>query len=185
MRGHKDYPFLLANPDRLIAGKKMGIEIKNVGDRSRHLWGEDGSQLVPDYYFLQAAHYMLVLDYEAWDVVVCIGGQELRTYRFERDQEIDELIIQGASDFWHNHVEKRIEPPKDYSSPGVQELIKKKFNLVSNEVINLPEQFADVANQWQTAKEDIKHYDNLRKELEAKLLDAIGTAGKALLNEQA
>lgn len=181
MKTHSQYSFLVANPDRLIAGKKIGIEIKNVGDRSRHLWGEDGSQLVPDYYFLQAAHYMLVLDYEAWDVVACIGGQELRTYRFERDQEIDELIIQGASDFWHNHVEKRVEPPKDYASSGVQELIKKKFNLVSDEVVNLPDEFSDVATQWQTAKEDIKHHDNLRKELEAKLLDAIGTAGKALL----
>jgi predicted phage-related endonuclease len=136
---------------------------------------------VPDYYFLQAAHYMLVLDYQSWDVVACIGGQELRTYRFERDAEIDEIIIQGASDFWHNHVEKRVEPAKDYSSPGVQELIKKKFNLVSEEVINLPEEFAEVATQWFEAKEDIKHYDNLRKELEAKLLEAIGTAGKALL----
>jgi len=124
---------------------------------------------------------MLVLDYQAWDVVACIGGQELRTYRFERDAEIDELIIQGASDFWHNHVEKRIEPTKDYSSPGVQEIIKKKFNLVSEEVVNLPEEFADVATQWFEAKEDVKHYDSLRKELEAKLLEAIGTAGKALL----
>jgi putative phage-type endonuclease len=181
MRVHEKYPFLLANPDRLIAGKKIGVEIKNVGERSKHLWGEDGSQVVPDYYFLQAAHYMLVLDYQSWDVVACIGGQELRTYRFERDAEIDEIIIQGASDFWHNHVEKRVEPAKDYSSPGVQELIKKKFNLVSEEVINLPEEFAEVATQWFEAKEDIKHYDNLRKELEAKLLEAIGTAGKALL----
>ena len=181
IRTHKDLPFLLANPDRLIAGKKIGVEIKNVGERSKHLWGEDGSQVVPDYYFLQAAHYMLVLDYQAWDVVACIGGQELRTYRFERDAEIDEMIIQGASDFWRNHVEKRVEPAKDYSNPGVQELIKKKFNLVSDEVVNLPEEFAEVATQWFEVKEDIKHYDNLRKELEAKILDAIGTAGKALL----
>ena len=181
MRTHKDYPFLLANPDRLIAGKKIGVEIKNVGERSKHLWGEDGSQVVPDYYFLQAAHYMLVLDYQAWDVVACIGGQELRTYRFERDAEIDELIIQGASDFWHNHVEKRVEPSKDYSRPEVQELIKRKYNLVSDEVINLSEEQANIATQWFEAKEDIKHYDSLRKELEAKLLEAIGTAGKAIL----
>lgn len=181
MRVHKDLPFLLANPDRLVAGKKIGVEIKNVGERSKHLWGEDGSQLVPDYYFLQAAHYMLVLDYQAWDVVACIGGQELRTYRFERDSEIDEIIIQGASDFWRNHVEKKVEPAKDYSRPEVQELIKRKNSLVSDEIVNLPEEYANIATQWFEAKEDIKHYDNLRKELEAQLLEAIGTAGKAIL----
>ena len=57
IRTHKDLPFLLANPDRLVAGKKIGVEIKNVGERSKHLWGEDGSQVVPDYYFLQAGPY--------------------------------------------------------------------------------------------------------------------------------
>ena len=40
---------------------------------------------------------------------------------------------------------------------------------------------SDVVIDRVKVKEDIKHYDNLRKELEAKILDAIGTAGKALL----
>ena len=176
-----DYPFLIASPDRTIINEKRGLEIKAVGEHTKHLWGENGSQIIPEYYYLQAAHYMLVLDYQAWDVAALIGGQELRIYSFERDTEIDQLIIQGAFDFWANHVQKKLAPPKDYSKPDVQQLIKRKNNLVSEASIALPDEYVAVANQLEEAKEQIKHYQSLQKEAEAKLLDAIGEAGKATL----
>lgn len=178
-----DYSFLIASPDRTIINEKRGLEIKTVGEHTKHLWGESGSQLIPEYYYLQIAHYMLVLDYQAWDVAALIGGQELRIYSFERDKEIDDLIIQGVFAFWMNHVQKKIAPPKDYSRPDVQQLIKRKNNLVSEVSIELPEEYVEIANQLEDAKEQIKHYQSLQKEAEAKLLDAIGNAGKALLSD--
>ncbi len=176
-----DYPFLIASPDRMIINEKRGLEIKAVGEHTKHLWGESGSQLIPEYYYLQAAHYMLVLDYEAWDVAALIGGQELRTYSFERDREIDDLIVQGAFDFWMNHVQKKIAPAKDYSRPNVQQLIKRKNNLVSEASMELPDEYVAITNQLEEAKEHIKRYQLLQKEAEAKLLDAIGEAGIAKL----
>ena len=176
-----DYPFLIASPDRVISNEKRGLEIKAVGEHTKHLWGESGSQLIPEYYYLQIAHYMLVLDYQAWDVAALIGGQELRIYSFERDKEIDDLIIQGAFDFWTNHVQKKIAPPKDYSKPDVQQLIKRKNNLVSEACVELPDEYVAIVNQLEEAKEQIKRYQSLQKEVESKLLDVIGEAGKALL----
>ena len=176
-----DYPFLIASPDRLVLNERQGLEIKAVGEHTKHLWGENGSQLIPEYYYLQVAHYMLVLDYQAWDVAALIGGQELRIYTFERDREIDDLIVQGAFDFWTNHVQKKIAPPKDYTRPDVQQLIKRKNNLVSDVSVELTDEYVGITDKLENAKEQIKRYQLLQKEAEAELLDAIGEAGKAVL----
>jgi putative phage-type endonuclease len=178
---HAQYPFLIANPDRLIVSEKKGLEIKAVGENTKHLWGESGSQIIPDYYYVQAAHYMLVLDYQEWDVAALIGGQELRIYSFERDKEMDELIISKGSEFWYNHVQKQVAPAIDYAKESVQQLIKRKNPVVSELSIELADEYIVIANQLENAKENIKHYDSVRKEAEAKLLNVIGEAGRAVL----
>lgn len=181
MQKHLKYPFLLANPDRISSLERRGLEIKAVGEHMKHLWGESGSQQIPEYYYCQMAHYMLVLDFPVWDVAALIGGQELRIYTFQRDKEVDEIIIREASKFWNEHVLKKIPPEKDYANESIQQLIKRKYSLVSEVEVNLPAEYVAVTNQLEEAKEHIKQYEKLRKEAEAMLLDAIGEAGKARL----
>ncbi len=178
---HQKYPFLIANPDRLIVGERKGVEIKTTGYRMRHLWGEDGSRDVPESYYLQIAHYMLVLDYEQWDLIVLIGGQEFREYTFYRDKEIDEMIIESASKFWHDNIEKRVPPPIDYSDKNVQALIRKKYNLVSDEIVTLGDEFIEITNTIEEAEEKIKNYAKIKKEKQSIVLEAMGNAGRAIL----
>ncbi len=179
---HKKYSFLIAHPDRIMTGRK-GLEIKAVGEHTKHLWGEQGSKVIPEYYYAQIAHYMLVLDYAAWDVAVLIGGQELRTYTFIRDKEFDEIIIEAATKFWHDHVQKRCPPEKDYSNENIQQLIKHKYCLVSEESVELPNEYIPITNQLEEAKEQIKYYEKLKKESEAKILDAMKETGIARLSD--
>jgi len=180
---HNKHPFLIGHPDRIIPQQKKVVEIKSVGYRSQHLWGESGSQLVPDYYYLQAAHYALVLDYDCFDIAIVVGQEEFRYYSFERDLDIDESIIEGASRFWKDHVKKKKPPEKDYSNSGIQELIKRKHNLVSDLKIVLPDNFVEVKNKLENAKHNIKIYDEVKKESEAIILDAMGDAGIAILSD--
>jgi putative phage-type endonuclease len=179
---HSKYPFLLAHPDRIMLGRK-GLEIKAVGEHTKHLWGEPGSQVIPEYYYAQIAHYLLVLDYAEWDIAVLIGGQELRTYTFIRDKEFDEIIIEAGSKFWQDHVTKKCPPEKDYSNENIQQLIKRKCHLVSEESINLPDEYIPVAEILEEAKEHIKHYEKIKKASEAKVLDAMQEAGIARLSD--
>lgn len=178
---HPELSFLIANPDRLILGESRGLEIKTAGEGLKHLWGEEGSTQIPENYFVQINHYMLVLNYTGWDVAVLFGGQELRIYSFERDPEIDGIIIEQGSIFWHEHVLKKNPPPIDYSNPRMQELIRRKYSLISEVEIDLPADYVEVTNKLEDAKEHIRQYEKLRKESEAMLLDAIGEAGKARL----
>lgn len=122
---HKQHPFLLANIDRQVVGKplglKCGLECKTAGTWAAkpELWGE-GSIIdhdsngelrivhwddhVPESYLLQSAHYMAVTGADLWFLAVLIGGQDFRTYTIRRDLELEALILNGACQFWQRHV---------------------------------------------------------------------------------
>lgn len=122
---HREHPFLLANIDRQVVGKplglKCGLECKTAGTWAAkpELWGEgaiidrDSSgelrivhwdDHVPESYLLQSAHYMAVTDSDLWFLAVLIGGQDFRTYTIRRDRELEALILGGASRFWNEHI---------------------------------------------------------------------------------
>jgi putative phage-type endonuclease len=178
---HKEYPFLMANPDRLIIGERKGVEIKTTGYLMRNFWGESGSKDVPESYYLQVAHYMLVLDYEEWDLCVLIGGQDFRTYTFKRDAWFDELIIHKAATFWKENVEKKVPPIIDYSDKNVQNIIRKKYNHISTERVELDYKYIEVANKFEEANKNIKNYNKILNESKSEILDAMGFAGVAVL----
>ena len=50
------YPFMLANIDRLVVGEPAGLECKTTGE-NKHEWGDDG-EIPPEY--LPVMHYMAV-----------------------------------------------------------------------------------------------------------------------------
>ncbi len=180
---HKKYKFLFGTPDRVIYGKPKGVEIKTTDKSMAHLWGESGSQDVPEAYYLQIAHYMLVWDYEAWDLCVLIGGNDFRVYSFERDLEVDEWIVEKASKFWHDHVEKKIPPPIDFSDKAIQSLIRRKYTFVSDEVVNLREEYKEFADKIEDAEKNIKVYTKIKDENRAIILDEMGCAGRATLSD--
>ena len=97
---HPKHDFLIAHIDRDYVGIRKGLEIKNVSPRMAYLWGKDGQpDAVAEHYLPQPHHYMLVLDYDLFDVAAYFGGDDLRIYPMERDPEMDELIIDAAHDF--------------------------------------------------------------------------------------
>ena len=124
------FPWFMASPDRLVKGRKHGVEIKNVGWRQGANWtpkGEMPDELsVPSYYRLQVAQQMAVMDYDTWDLCVLIGGQDFRIYELHRDRELEEIIIDREHAFW-DMVQKRIQPPKTGDVNTYREFLKKRF----------------------------------------------------------
>jgi len=178
---HEKYDWLVANIDRDIVGQKKGLEIKNVGWRTAHLWGEDGTDQAAEHYLPQPHHYMLVLDYDAYDLSAVIGGQELRTYAFERDKEMDQLIIEATHDFWHNHVLKETPPELDFTHKYVKDTLKRVYNCVTGEVVNLD----DKAQAWATvmldAAEKRSEYEKIEEGAKNHILSLVGNAGLGIL----
>lgn len=128
---HKDHHFLLANIDREITGKpfglKCGLECKTADARAAkpHLWGEGAviewdddapvivhhDDQVPDWYYMQCAHYMAVTGSDLWFLAVLIGGNHFRYYTIRRDLDLERLLIAKAGRFWHDHVLAEVPPP--------------------------------------------------------------------------
>lgn len=111
---HPKHEWMLANPDRIIVGRSKGVEIKNVGARSAHRYG-DGPEDCAEEHICQSAWYMAVTDTDEWDIAVLVGGQRLRIYTIRRDLELEQLMIEAGERFWFGHVQAGVLPPVDGS----------------------------------------------------------------------
>lgn len=99
---HPDYDFMAANIDGYtldLTGEVDSIvEIKTTS--SDKDWGETGTQQIPDAYRLQVAHYMSVLGAPVAYVGVLIRGVDFRHYRFDRDLNLEGILIAKELEFW-------------------------------------------------------------------------------------
>lgn len=175
------YPWLVANIDRDIVGVKKGLEIKNVSFHAGYAWGKDGTEEVAEYYIPQPNHYMLVMDYDAWDVAAYFGGQDLRIYTLERDREWDEIIIETTHTFWYDHVMKGVPPELDYSHAHALDAIQRIFPGTNGETIQLPDEIQHWHEVMQQAKAEVKRYETVVDGAKAHILHALGDNAVGLL----
>lgn len=118
------HPFMIADIDRKIVGRREGLECKTVGEFAarmketdpetgeakwvdRFVEGDMETSLSrkPEWY-CQIQHYMAVTGWEMWHLAVLIGNRRFLWYDVPRDDAwIDEMIRQEA-EFW-KHVERR------------------------------------------------------------------------------
>jgi predicted phage-related endonuclease len=113
------------SPDKIIVDQHgqwlWGLEVKTVGIRSEHLFGESFSNQIPQRFYLQCFWYLIICrsicrlmeweQIEYWDLIVLIGGQDERQYRIFYDEEVEDHLLSEACDFWENSVLNK-NPPK-------------------------------------------------------------------------
>ena len=126
MYAHPDYPFMIADVDRLIVGKEnglIGLECKTASPYSADKW-KDGQ--IPAHYLAQCYHYMAVLGAKAWYIAVVIYGKEFKYIKIERDEEIINNLIQIEKQFWEQNVIARCMPEPD-GSEAANDFINEYF----------------------------------------------------------
>lgn len=123
---HPEKPYFIANVDRLAYlsdGSRpfntktgeiftdTGIEIKTARFKDDE-WGDEGTDDVPAQYFLQCQWYMgLIPTIKRFILVVLFGGNDMKVYCIERDQQIIDKIQEIGDKFWNENVAKRVPPP--------------------------------------------------------------------------
>jgi len=108
---HKVFPWALANIDRSVDNQQKILECKTADAWTKGNWGPDGSDEVPDSYLVQVAWYMAVLGYSTGDLAVLIGGNDYRTYYFERDAELEGMLFRKSMEFWEQNILSDTPPP--------------------------------------------------------------------------
>ena len=109
---HDEYPWMLANIDRMVVGEDAGLECKTASAFNADKFA-DGR--IPEHYAVQMAHYMAVTGAKAWYLAVAILGRDFKWFRVERDDELIESLIQIEEQFWNGNVIPRILPDPDGS----------------------------------------------------------------------
>ena len=177
-RIHPQYSFMSGNIDRYVHEEGLHmpatkiLECKTANPFSRAQWGEVGSDQVPMSYLCQCVWYMSVTGIEKTDLAVLFGNTDFRIYTILRDPELENLVLEKAHHFWHEHVLKDIPPPAQ--SPDDCQLLFQRGDpsktLEANaETLALLARLQTLHRQGNTCEEEISA---LKTQIMAQMRDA-------------
>ena len=121
----EEYPFMLADVDRLIVGEDAGLECKTVSPYGADKW-KDGN--IPQHYLMQCCHYMYVTGRRSWYLAVVILGQGFQYVKIDWDNDLIQSMVRTEYDFWNNYVIPGILPPPD-GSDVCDEVLEQYFHV--------------------------------------------------------
>lgn len=107
---HPFYDFLRGNLDGFIPKWNAVFEAKCSHTFMSKTWGEDGTDTIPMQYLVQVAFYCSITNADCAYIAVLIGGNEYREFKYTRDLELENTIINSACNFWHA-VQNDCPPP--------------------------------------------------------------------------
>lgn len=108
----EEYPFMLADVDRLVVGTGAGLECKTASAYNGDKW-KDGQ--IPPHYLIQCLHYMAVTGRREWYIAVVILGVGFRYQKIVWDDGMIGKLIAVEQAFWNQHVVPGVMPEPDGS----------------------------------------------------------------------
>jgi len=171
-----NYPFLKANIDGLcfIRGDYQvvgygGLEIKTTTERSAKEWEDDS---LPDDYYTQVQHYMMVLDLD-WFLVVVLIGRKLEWRLVPRNPAFIDAMRDREIEFWKDCIEGGMMPaPTGIASEN--DALTAAFSNVRDESLELGGEYEKWTERYLAIQDQVKALDAEKKELQAKLKAGLG-----------
>lgn len=176
-----EHPWLLANVDRLIVGEEAGLEIKNVGVRQSGLWVDDE---LPDMYFAQVQHYMLVTGLPVWYIAASIGGNHFIHKPVPRNEPFIEELFRKEAAFW-SLVENRVMPQVD-GTPDTEvalQMLYPKAQPESALEVESTEELERIFEDYKSYKESIETLEQYVAECENKIKALMGENARCKIGE--
>ena len=167
-----DYPWMLANVDRLIDGEQAGLEIKTAGVSQYKLWEGDE---IPDMYYAQCQHYMMVTGLDMWYICVLIGGNEGRIKEVPRNQEFIDDMFAAEQEFW-KCVEERVMPEVD-GMPDTATALNEMYPQAETDSylkLETTDKLEDIFERYARYKELMEELTQLKAECENKIKVLMG-----------
>ena len=157
-----EYPWAIANVDRMLVGEDAGLEIKTTS--ALNMKAFKGGEY-PDNYYVQCVHYMAVTGKAKWYLAVLIGNSDFKIFEIERDEAEIKALMDAEKDFWYSYVCTRKTPPVD-GNIATTDTIKQLFgdpNEVRVDLNGLEDVFVQrkaLNAQIKTLKEQLDSLDN-------------------------
>ncbi len=167
MYTHKDYPFMAAHIDRIVTNSDALLECKTCSTFKDKEW--DGNN-IPQEYVLQVMWYLGITGRKKGYIACLVGGQKYIQKEIEFDQEMFDIMVQRAIEFW-DKVQKN-EPPEITANDG--ETLALMFPKSSMEIIeNVPPEIDEAIARRQSLKQEQADVEKELKEVETVIKDYI------------
>ena len=167
----KEYPFMIADIDRLVIGEDAGLECKTTSVYNADKW-KDGK--IPIHYVLQCYHYMAVTGKRTWYIAAVILGQGFVFYKLEWDDVIIEQLIAMEEMFWKEQVISGILPDPD-GTEICNEVLNEYFHIAKkNSSIQLPKEFDEKLNYREELVKQIEALTFEKNRIEQEIKLAMG-----------
>lgn len=168
------------HPDQVVMCPRRGrgiLEVKTADWLVAKGWGDEP----PLNYLLQVMSYMGLAGCEWGDVIVLVGGNELRRFEYEFRPVIYADIEARVVEFWRSIEQGRVPKP-DYSRD--LSTIGALYPDATDAVVDLRTNnlATDAAARWLSGKALEKQGKAQAEAAQAELLDKMGEAGVALLD---
>ena len=179
---HKDYPWALANVDRLIVEgipqedgsevlKPVGIlECKTTSEYMNDEW-ESGEILMS--YIYQLNWYLWILGLEKGVFACLVGGNKFYSYEvFRNDELLNNTIIPAAKSFWFDNVLALKEPElqrtdTEFANDTYSSVVKNSEIVLDDDTTN------ELAETVFNCKAKIKELTNVMEEAQNRLKDRL------------
>ncbi len=127
------YPWAIANYDRLVVGEDAGVECKFTDSLNlkRYKNGE-----YPERFYAQCVHYLAVSGKKRWYLAVLIGNKEFKWFTIERDEEEIAALMKAEKSFMYNNVQTKTPPMVD-GAESTTETIKTVFPESNSDSVSL------------------------------------------------
>lgn len=158
MYRNTEYPFMIADVDRLVVGEDAGLECKTASAYQADKW-KDGD--IPLHYMLQCYHYMAVTGKRTWYIAAVILGKEFVYHRLEWDNELIESLIHAEKRFWEDYIISQKMPNPD-GSKICNEVLNQYFHSAKDKSVVKLVGFDEKLDR---RAEIIKQVDSLQQEL--------------------
>lgn len=170
-RYHHQFQFLRATYDGFIPLWNEGLEAKCSSTYMRNEWGDNGSDEIPMTYVVQCAHYCFMENVDRWHLAALIGGNEYRQFVYNRNKELEEMILEAAVKFWAC-VQKRIEPDIQTISD-----CKLKFKSVDPEkIITADEAIRNELNRLYKIRQEVKELEKIQEQGQIEIMKYMQSA---------
>lgn len=173
MEFSKEYPFMMANVDRVIVGHNAGLECKTANAYKAADWEGDE---VPTPYYVQTQHYCSVMGWEGCHIACLIGGQSFVYKYIPRNDDFIAQMIAAEDEFWNKHVVPRIPPAPSQFDRVVLPQSGDTIVTATDSDMEYAEKLADVRRQL---KDLTEHKELLENIIKARIGENAGLAGIA------
>ena len=153
---------IVCHLDAFTAKGHQPVEAKTAGMYGPLVgnWGEEGSDDIPDYYWVQLGCYVRATGAEVGHLAALLGGRGFMVYTCPADPELMDQIVNRVGEWGDTHVVGDRPPANSLPSPEVLQRLRR-----TEATVDLPEEALEWFEKWEEAREERLRFEKIEEEM--------------------